>query len=366
MIDIAGLHVRYESDRGEVHAVRGINLQIKEGQFYTLLGPSGCGKTSTLRCLAGLEAASEGEITIAGTVVYSSSRGVLVPPHKRDIGMVFQSYAIWPHMSVFENVAFPLREMRRFSRAEVKERVAHALRLVQLSGLEDRPAPFLSGGQQQRLALARALVRQPKVLLLDEPLSNLDAKLREDTRVELRGLVKEIGITTVYVTHDQLEALTMSDVVAVMNEGQIVQEASPIEIYRAPQERFVANFIGLSNFLEGHVSRVANGNGIGVVETKDGALDCVLPLAAKVKDSVTIIIRPEDIVLSGPGSSAPGHNLLEGKVVAALFVGEAMEYQLELRGGTALRLKLHASTGVAKGDTIRIEMPAKHCRALLA
>jgi iron(III) transport system ATP-binding protein len=366
MIDIAGLHVRYESDRGEVHAVRGINLQIKEGQFYTLLGPSGCGKTSTLRCLAGLEAASAGEITIAGTVVYSSSRRVLVPPHKRDIGMVFQSYAIWPHMSVFENVAFPLREMRRFSRAEIKERVAHALRLVQLSGLEDRPAPFLSGGQQQRLALARALVRQPKVLLLDEPLSNLDAKLREDTRVELRGLVKEIGITTVYVTHDQLEALTMSDVVAVMNEGQIVQEASPIEIYRAPQERFVANFIGLSNFLEGQVSRVANGNGIGVVETKDGALDCVLPPAAKVKDSVTVIIRPEDIVLSRAGSTAPGQNLLEGKVVAALFVGEAMEYQLELRGGTALRLKLHASTGVAKGDTIRIEMPAKHCRALLA
>jgi iron(III) transport system ATP-binding protein len=366
MIDIADLHVRYQGDRGEVHAVRGISLHIKEGQFYTLLGPSGCGKTSTLRCLAGLEPASGGEISIAGTLVYSSSRGVLVPPHKRDIGMVFQSYAIWPHMSVFENVAFPLREMRRFSRAAVKERVADALRLVQLSGLEDRPAPFLSGGQQQRLALARALVRQPKVLLLDEPLSNLDAKLREDTRIELRELVKKIGITTVYVTHDQLEALTMSDVVAVMNEGQIVQEASPIEIYRAPKERFVANFIGLSNFLDGHVTSLSAGNGCGVVETKDGPLDCVLPPAAKVKDTVTIVIRPEDIVLSVPGSSAPGNNLLEGKVVGALFVGEAMEYQLELRGGTPLRLKLHASSEVTKGDTIRVAMPARNCRALMA
>ena len=366
MIRIAGLHVHYQGDAGEVHAVRGIDLEIKEGQFYTLLGPSGCGKTSTLRCLAGLEAASEGEISIAGELVYSSSRGVLVPPHKRDIGMVFQSYAIWPHMTAFENVAFPLRELRRVSKSEVKDRVSQAFRLVRLTGFEDRPAPFLSGGQQQRLALARALVREPKVLLLDEPLSNLDAKLREDTRVELRELVKKIGITTVYVTHDQLEALTMSDVVAVMNEGRIVQEASPVEIYRAPKERFVANFIGLSNFLEGHVSRVANGSGFGVVETGNGALHCILPPTAKVKDTVTIVIRPEDIVLSGPPAGDPAQNLMEGKVVAALFVGEAMEYQLQLRGGTVLRLKLHASAGIAPGDTIRIEMPARHCRALKA
>jgi iron(III) transport system ATP-binding protein len=268
-------------------------------------------------------------------------------------------------MTAFENVAFPLREMRRCSRSEIKERVTKALRLVQLSGFEDRPAPFLSGGQQQRLALARALVREPKVLLLDEPLSNLDAKLREDTRVELRELVKKIGITTVYVTHDQLEALTMSDVVAVMKDGQIMQEASPIEIYRAPKERFVANFIGMSNFLDGEVSRLANGNGLGVVQTKDGALNCVLPPGVGVKDAVTIVIRPEDIVLGGPESGTE-ENLLEGKVVAALFVGEAMEYQLELAGGTLLRLKLHASTGVTKGDTIRIAMPARQCRALTA
>jgi iron(III) transport system ATP-binding protein len=366
MIEISGLHVRYHGDRGEVHAVRGINLHIKEGQFYTLLGPSGCGKTSTLRCLAGLEPPSEGEISIGGSLVYSSSRGVLVPPHKRDIGMVFQSYAIWPHMTAFENVAFPLQETRRFARSEVKERVLQALRLVQLSGFEDRPAPFLSGGQQQRLALARALVREPKVLLLDEPLSNLDAKLREDTRVELRELVKRIGITTVYVTHDQLEALTMSDVVAVMNEGLIMQEASPMEIYRSPKERFVANFIGMSNFFEGEVRSIANGSGLGVVETRDGPVHCILPAAAKLRDSVTIVVRPEDIALGGSAPAASESNLLEGKVVAALFVGEAMEYQLQLRGGTLLRLKLHASSGVNKGETIRIEMPARHCRALPA
>jgi iron(III) transport system ATP-binding protein len=365
MIEIRGLHVRYQSDRGEVHAVRGIDLLVREGQFYTLLGPSGCGKTTTLRCLAGLEAANAGEISIAGNPVYSSSRRILVPPHERDIGMVFQSYAIWPHMTVFENVAFPLREMRgRFSRSEIKEKVRQALQLVQLSGLEDRPAPFLSGGQQQRLALARALVREPKVLLLDEPLSNLDAKLREDTRVELRELVKRLGITTVYVTHDQLEALTMSDVVAVMNEGRIVQEDSPIEIYRSPKERFVANFIGLTNFLAGRVTAAPNGSGFGTVETRSGSLSCVMPSTAKVADAVTVMVRPEDIMLATGGS--PEQNLLEGKVVAALFMGEAMEYQLELAKGETMRLKLHASNAVSRGDSIRIQIPPSQCRALMA
>jgi iron(III) transport system ATP-binding protein len=366
MIEIRGLHVRYHTDRGDVHAVRGIDLKVEPGQFYTLLGPSGCGKTTTLRCLAGLESASAGEIFIAGTPVYSASRAIMVPAHQRDIGMVFQSYAIWPHMTAFENVAFPLREMRRrFSRAQIRQKVGEALQLVQLSGLEDRPAPFLSGGQQQRLALARALVREPKVLLLDEPLSNLDAKLREDTRVELRELVKRLGITTVYVTHDQLEALTMSDVVAVMNEGRIVQEASPIEIYRAPKARFVANFIGATNFLDGHVAATPNGSGIGTVETASGTLSCLVPATAKVKDAATVVVRPEDIALRTAGSAESGQNLLEGKVVATLFLGEAMQYELELPGGTMLRLKLHASHTIARGDTVRIQIPASLCRALM-
>jgi iron(III) transport system ATP-binding protein len=224
----------------------------------------------------------------------------------------------------------------------------------------------LSGGQQQRLALARALVREPKVLLLDEPLSNLDAKLREDTRVELRELVKKLGITTVFVTHDQLEALTMSDVVAVMNQGRIVQEASPIEIYRAPSERFVANFIGLTNFLDGHVTSAPNGSGLGMVETRSGTLSCMVPATAKVGDAVTVMVRPEDIALSTPSSAESGHNILSGKVVAALFMGEAMEYQLEMHGGTRMRLKLHASNVVAHGDTVSIQIPPNQCRALMA
>jgi iron(III) transport system ATP-binding protein len=259
-----------------------------------------------------------------------------------------------------------LREMRgRFSRGEIKEKVRKALHLVQLSGLEDRPAPFLSGGQQQRLALARALVREPKVLLLDEPLSNLDAKLREDTRVELRSIVKRLGITTVYVTHDQLEALTMSDVVAVMNQGRIVQEAPPIEIYRAPKERFVANFIGLTNFLEGHVASLPNGNGQGLVETRSGTLRCVIPPAAKVKDAVTVMVRPEDINLAAPDCAALESNHLEGKVVASLFMGEAMEYQIELVGGVTMRLKLHASNVVIDGEIVRVQIQPSQCRALL-
>jgi iron(III) transport system ATP-binding protein len=224
MIRIENLHVHYASPEGLVHAVRGITVDVPRGQFYTMLGPSGCGKTTTLRAIAGLERPSDGDIAINDQAVFSSTGNVMVPPYRRDIGMVFQSYAIWPHMDVFDNVAFPLREMKgRYAKAEIRDKVLSALELVQLGGLEDRPAPFLSGGQQQRLALARALVREPEILLLDEPLSNLDAKLREETRTEIRNLVKRLGITTIYVTHDQMEALTMSDVIDVMEQCRIVQ-----------------------------------------------------------------------------------------------------------------------------------------------
>ncbi|HUB94518.1 MAG TPA: ABC transporter ATP-binding protein, partial [Stellaceae bacterium] len=217
MISIRDLAMTYRTAQGETQAVRGVSLEIKPGQFYTLLGPSGCGKTSILRCVAGLEHPDAGEILIGGEVVFSSTRGTWIPPHNRNIGMVFQSYAIWPHMTVFENVAFPLRHKRpRVARAEIRERVLKALALVHLDGLEQRPAPYLSGGQQQRLALARALVSEPRVLLLDEPLSNLDAKLRADMRIELRELQHRLGITSLYVTHDLEEALAMSDRIVVM------------------------------------------------------------------------------------------------------------------------------------------------------
>jgi iron(III) transport system ATP-binding protein len=364
MIRIDNLHLRYRTDRGEVHAVRGISLQMKQGQFYTLLGPSGCGKTTTLRSVAGLETPDEGEIFVGDDLVFSAARQIFVPPYKRDIGMVFQSYAIWPHLTVFENVAFPLRETaRRLSKEEIRQRVFKALTMVQLAGLEERPAPFLSGGQQQRLALARALVKEPLVLLLDEPLSNLDAKLREETRFELRELVKRLGITTLYVTHDQLEALTMSDVVAVMDQGRVVQEGTPTEIYQAPKERFVANFIGLTNFVEGKVKALpGDGQRFGVVETSTGALKCVLPDDVALQDSVIVVVRPEDInLVTQPRSDQ--NNLLRCKVEAVVFMGEALECQAVV-GAQKLRTKLHPSSAVRQGEIVALELPPERCRAL--
>ena len=360
MIRVRNLQMSYSTDRGEVRAVRGISLEVQQGQFYTLLGPSGCGKTTTLRSVAGLEIPQEGEIFIGDDLVFSSHRRISVPPYQRDIGMVFQSYAIWPHMNVFENVAFPLRETkRRFSKQEMRSKVLEALSLVQLDGLEDRPAPFLSGGQQQRLALARALVKEPRVLLLDEPLSNLDAKLREETRFEMRELVKRLGITTLYVTHDQLEALTMSDMVAVMDQGRIVQEAPPVEIYQFPGERFVANFIGLTNFLEGQVKKVGQP---GEVETSSGSLKCMLPDGVTVGEAVVIVIRPEDVNLfTGPFNQ--NENILQGKVDAVTFMGDTLECQVAV-GPKTMRIKLHPSATVARGETIRLELPPRRCRAL--
>ncbi|NIO09656.1 MAG: ATP-binding cassette domain-containing protein [Deltaproteobacteria bacterium] len=356
--------MRYHSEMGEVHAVRGISLTVEPGQFYTMLGPSGCGKTTTLRSVAGLETPEEGEIYIGDDLVYSSSKGIAVPPYKRDIGMVFQSYAIWPHMTVFDNVAFPLKEMgRKFSKSEIRGKVLQALSLVQLTGLEDRPAPFLSGGQQQRLALARALVKEPRVLLLDEPLSNLDAKLREETRLEVRELVNRLNITTLYVTHDQLEALTMSDVVAVINQGQIVQEAPPSEIYQAPRERFVANFIGMANFLEGEVSQLPiNGESLGEVKTPGGALKCSLPEGIGVGESVVILVRPEDANLVSQTHTST-HNVLNANVDAVIFMGDTLECRV-ITGGQSIRVKLHPSSSLTRGDTVRLELPPARCRAI--
>jgi iron(III) transport system ATP-binding protein len=363
MIKVQNLHVYYQSEHGQVHAVRGIDLDIKQGQFFTLLGPSGCGKTTTLRSVAGLETPQQGEIFVGDVRVFSSTARTVVPPYERDIGMVFQSYAIWPHMNVFENVAFPLREMKRkLSQRELRDKVEQALALVHLDGLADRPAPFLSGGQQQRLALARALVKEPSVLLLDEPLSNLDAKLREETRFELRELVKRVGITTLYVTHDQLEALTMSDVVAVMNQGQIAQQGSPMEIYQSPQDRFVANFIGLTNFIEGKVkSSASKETSEGEVETGSGILRCVLSDGMKPGDAVIIVVRPEDIHVAG--DFTPHRNLLQGKVDAVIFMGDSLECQV-LVGAQRLRTKLHPSSAVQPGQIISLEFPPDRCRAL--
>src|SRR5260221_5792071 len=289
MLKVQDLRLRYRTDEGDVEAVRGLSLQVEHGQFYTLLGPSGCGKTSTLRCIAVVETPTSGAIEIDQTVVYSSARRTLVPPHRRNIGMVFQSYAIWPHMSVFDNVAFPLvHGVRKHPRRVVEEKVMRALSMVQLETLASRPAPMLSGGQQQRVALARAVASEPAVLLLDEPLSNLDAKLREDMRHEIKTLVRRLEITTLYVTHDQLEALSMSDRVALVNDGVIVQEGAPRDVYLRPADAFAANFLGRTNLLDGRVTDAS----AGVVETPYGTLRVVLPPTTSQGAEVTVGFRP--------------------------------------------------------------------------
>ena len=292
MLNVQNLKLTYSTDQGTVEAVRGISFKVERGNFYTLLGPSGCGKTSTLRCIAGLENPTAGEIEIGSSVVFSSATRTIVPPHRRDIGMVFQSYAIWPHMTVYDNVAFPLAHgPKKLSKSVVRERVMRALNLVQLDSLAQRPAPQLSGGQQQRVALARAIANEPTVLLLDEPLSNLDAKLREDMRHEIKSLVKRLETTTLYVTHDQLEALSMSDTVALLKDGVVVQEGAPRDVYLRPADPFAANFLGRTNLLEGVVVDDEH------VETRWGQVECPLPDWATVGTSVRVGFRPENVSL---------------------------------------------------------------------
>ncbi len=364
MIEVKQLHKTFTTEQGGVQAVQGVNFEVERGEIFTLLGPSGCGKTTVLRSIAGLERPDDGELTIDGRVVFADRGRTMVPPHDRGVGMVFQSYAIWPHMNVFENVAFPLKQARyRFSRSEIREKVLKVLSLVKLSGLEARPAPLLSGGQQQRLALARALVAEPKVLLLDEPLSNLDAKLREEMRLEIRELVKRLNITSLYVTHDQVEALSMSDVVAVMNEGEIMQEGSPVDIYQTPNNRFVAGFIGLTNFLVGKVvSKSSDNSALARVETEVGMLSCYLPSDMRLNDTVVIAVRPEDVAVA-EGRFLPEQNMTEGRVEKVMFLGDALDCRVAV-GQVRIRLKLHPYVKLAQGDKLLLTLPPERCRVI--
>ena len=365
MIEVKGLVKIYEDgDNAGVKAVDDISFTVEEGRFYTLLGPSGCGKTTTLRCIAGLEKANGGEIIVSGKKVFSGRDGTFVPAYRRPIGMVFQSYAIWPHLTVFENVAFPLRVGKeRFSSADVKKKVAAALGQVELNGYEERMATQLSGGQQQRLALARALVREPQVLLLDEPLSNLDAKLRERMRFELRELQRRLRITTLYVTHDQIEALSMSNVISVMNSGVIVQEGAPREIYLQPKSQFVANFIGSTNQLLGEITRIDGGDS-ALVKTGDGEITCSLLDGLKVGSKVVVVVRPESVNLhqQKPANCA---NMLEGKIGAAMFLGEYLDCTVEL-GQHVLQTHQRYTLQVRRGDQVWVELPIGECMALPA
>ena len=365
MIEVKSLVKIYaDGANAGVRAVNEVSFTVEEGRFYTLLGPSGCGKTTTLRCIAGLEKANEGEIIVSGTKVYSGSDGTNVPAYRRPIGMVFQSYAIWPHLSVFENVAFPLRVGKpKFSNDDIRKKVGAALEQVELTDYTERMATQLSGGQQQRLALARALVREPQVLLLDEPLSNLDAKLRERMRVELRELQRRLRITTLYVTHDQIEALSMSNVIAVMSAGVIVQEGAPRDIYLQPKSQFVANFIGSTNQLKGRVVMVT-GEGRGVVRTDEGEISCGLLSGVAAGANVVVMVRPESVVLH-QRKPAQNENVIEGKIGVAMFLGEYLDCTLEI-GKNVLQTHQHYTLQVRRGDPIWVELPAAECMALPA
>ncbi|MFM9967485.1 MAG: ABC transporter ATP-binding protein [Burkholderiales bacterium] len=365
MIRIENLSMQYQSDGKAVHAVREVTLQVGKGQFYTLLGPSGCGKTSMLRSIAGLERPQGGRILIDGVTVVDAEAGIFVEPNQRNIGMVFQSYAIWPHMSVFDNVAFPLRHLRaRPAKAEIKQRVSTALQLVKLGGLEERPAPYLSGGQQQRLALARALVFEPRVLLLDEPLSNLDAKLREEMRLELRELVHRLGITTLFVTHEQVEALTMSDVVAVMREGRIEQEGSPAAIYRDPQAPFVADFIGKSNFLSGTVLALAREGELTMarVASSIGEFTCRATAALSIGGSVLVAVRPENLSINSSGAGNESGRIY-GLVQSVVYLGNLVEVVLQV-GDQRLRVQHHPSDLPSPGEQMEITFAPGSLHAL--
>lgn len=358
MLKLENLYKEFKTEGTEVKAVNRVSFDVPEGKFFTLLGPSGCGKTTALRCIAGLERPNGGRIIIDGNLV--SGGDYFTPPDKRNIGMVFQSYAIWPHMDVFSNVAFPLSVGKeKLSKKEIWSKVLYALHTVELDGLEKRSATKLSGGQQQRLALARALVRQPKLLLLDEPLSNLDAALREHMRVELRQLQQRLGVTTVYVTHDQLEALALSDTIAVMHEGVVEQLGAPQEIYQRPISKFIAGFIGNTNWLEGKVVGIE-----GKIVTVESALGNVFSMMAypcKVGDKVMLSIRPEAIKVD---TTAPeGAQYCRARVDTAMFLGEYIDCHLSI-GEQHLRAKVHPQVNVKVGAQVCVQISADYCVAL--
>ncbi|MDF1537071.1 MAG: ABC transporter ATP-binding protein [bacterium] len=364
-IEIRNLLKRYK----KVVAVNHIDLEVKQGEMLTLLGPSGCGKTTTLRCIAGLETPEEGDIVIDGKPMLSEG---FVHPSQRGIGMVFQNYAVWPHMKVFNNVAYGLK-IQKLSRNNIQERTLEALELVGLKGLGDRYPSQLSGGQQQRVALARALVRNPKVLLLDEPLSNLDAKLREKMRFEIKGLVKRMGITSVYVTHDQAEAMVISDRIAVMDSGKIVQIGTAQEIYKKPASKFVADFIGTMNFISGEIVQAIRDT-TAAIPSPSGAVCVRTEFSEKVLCStdgateatpgkkVYVSIRPEDVevVTDTPREM---ENQFRGVVAHKAYLGNFIYFFVDVNG-TRIQAQVSHSLPLDEGQEVHLYLDPAKCMIL--
>ncbi len=340
---------------GRLRAVDTVSFEVRRGELLTLLGPSGCGKSTTLRLIAGLERPDGGDIFVKDRAVASTARGVFTPPEKRGMGMVFQNYAVWPHMTVFQNVAFPL-QARRVPAAEARRRVIAVLETVGLAGLADRPAPHLSGGQQQRVALARALVSDPEVLLLDEPFSNLDARLRDDMRFELRALQRRLGVTSVFVTHDQTEAMMLSDRVLVMHAGQVEQEGTPQEVYESPATQFVMDFLGQVSHLRATVT-AADERELVVWVQDAGELRLPMPVVPtfRVQDRVVVAIRAADVEIVRPGDGG-----WAGSVESVVYLGGRDEYVMRL-GAAEIRSE-RAYARLTVGAQVGIRVPAQAVR----
>jgi iron(III) transport system ATP-binding protein len=348
MIAVHSLTKIFQTGADSVRAVDAVDLEVNNKEFFVLLGLSGSGKTTLLRCVAGLEKPDAGEIVLGEQIVSSADRRIFTPPEDRAIGMVFQSYAVWPHMTVFDNVAFPLTNgKRRVSRGQARERVMKALDLVQLSAFEDRPVPFLSGGQQQRVALARALAVEPKVLLMDEPLSNLDARLREEVRDEIRALANTIGITVLYVTHDQVEAMALADRIAVMSEGKILQIGQARELYDFPLNRRVGEFLGAMNEFEGTTQAD------GCVKTDLGPVHCTMP--HQPGKDVVVAIRPEDIRLARERNDLS--NEFPAQVVSQLFLGDITLYHLSANGRKLRCKTTNLDRPLQVGSSVHVRFP---------
>jgi ABC-type Fe3+/spermidine/putrescine transport system ATPase subunit len=340
-------------------AVKDLSLDVYDGEIVTLLGPSGCGKTTTLRMAAGLEIPDLGDIFFGDTAVVMTSKRLCLAPDKRNVGMVFQSYAIWPHMTVAENVAFPLKA-RKFPRREIGERVRRALELVGMAGFEDRPGPLLSGGQQQRVAFARALVTEPRILLLDEPFSNLDAKLREQMRIRVKLLQRQLNIALLFVTHDQIEALSLSNRIALMNFGVVQQQGDPRLLYEQPVNEFVRDFVGRTLLFKGTVQSSHPSGQLAIALA--GAPDCSLfgrtydPASIKTGSSVYIGVRPEDVEIQPAEGSKVPSGMIAGTAQAALFVGERIEYQVQVEGQGEILIYGERHDPIAEGSRVWLKL----------